>query len=163
MNVLNRMNKFLNRMLIYFSGFCLILMVVLTCANILFRIFWKPIPGTFELMGLLGAIMAAFALGSTQIKKENISVDILFNTFPAKLKFILNTINDLACMTFFSIAAWQLVKWATILLKEGELTETLRIIYYPFVYGAALGCGILAFGFFIDLFNSLFPQEDAVK
>ena len=83
MTLLNRISDWLNRLLAWMAGAFLLGMVLLTCANILCRIFWVPIRGTFELMGFSGAVVTAFALGYTQMKKGHISVDVLVEKFPS--------------------------------------------------------------------------------
>ena len=132
MEILDRISTFLNRLLLWIAGIFLVGMIVLTCSNILFRLTWVPIKGTFELMGYCGAIVTAFALGYTQIKRGHIAVDVLVNTFSDKVRSIINAINYTVCFLFFSIAAWQIAVKATTLMNTGEITETLRIIYYPF-------------------------------
>lgn len=41
-----------------------------------------------------------------------------------------------------------------------KITETLRIVYYPFVYGVALGCATLSLIFLISLLQSIFPEKE---
>ena len=88
MGFLDRLNQFLNRLLTFIGGFFLVAMVLMTCANIFSRNVWVPIKGTFELMGLFGAIVTAFALGHTQLSKGHIAVDVLINTFSEKTQKI---------------------------------------------------------------------------
>ena len=130
-------------------------MVFLTCANIFLRAIWTPVKGTYELMGFLGAIVTAFALGYTQMKRGHIGIDLVVNQFSPRTRKMLNGINYLICMIFFALAGWQIAKWATILWKTGEVTETLRIIFYPFTYGVALGCIVLAIGLLVDFLKVL--------
>ena len=160
MVVLNRISDLLIRLLTWIGGFFLVGMIVLTCANILFRLAWVPIRGTFELMGFFGAIVTAFALGYTQIKRGHISVNILTDTFPKKIQKIINTINHTICFFFFSVAAWQIAIKAKTLMNTGEVTETLRIIYYPFAYCVAFGCAALALVLFADSIKSLLPEKE---
>jgi TRAP-type C4-dicarboxylate transport system permease small subunit len=141
------------------AGAFLLGMVLLTCANILFRIFWVPIRGTFELMGFAGAVVTAFALGYTQMKKGHISVDVVVEKFPPLLKRILVFINNIVCCAFFILAAWQVAVKANTLKLTGEVTETLRIIYYPFTYAVAFGCLILALVMLTDIIRQLLPAE----
>ncbi len=160
MEVLDRISKLLIRLLTLLGGFFLVGMIVLTCANILFRLVWVPIRGTFELMGFFGAIVTAFALGHTQMRRGHISVDILTNSFPKKPRKVINAINHTICFFFFSVAAWQIAIKATTLMNTGEVTETLRIIYYPFTYGVAFGCAVLALVLFTDLIRSFLPEKE---
>ena len=160
MKVLDRISTFLNRLLLWIGGFFLVGMIILTCSNILFRLSWVPIKGTFELMGYCGAIVTAFALGYTQIKRGHIAVDVLVNTFSDKARNIINAINYTVCFLFFSVAAWQIAVKATTLMNTGEITETLRIIYYPFTYGVAFGCAVLSLVLFTELVRPFFAEKE---
>ncbi len=160
MEFLERLTVWLNRILMVIAGAFLGAMMLLTCANIFLRIVWVPIRGTFELMGYFGAVVTAFALGYAQLKRGHISVDILVQRFSPRLRRVLNTLNALLCTAFFILVAWQLAKYATTLLETGEVTETLRIIYYPFTYGVALGCAVLALVFLTELVKSLMPAKE---
>ena len=155
MELLDKISRVLTEILIWIAGIFLLAMILLTCGNIFLRLVCTPVKGTFELMGFFGAIVTAFALGYTQIKRGHIGIDILVSQFSTKTQRILNSINYFICMVFFGIAGWQVAKWATILWKTGEVTETLRIIFYPFTYGVALGCLILTLVLFVDLLKVL--------
>ena len=69
MTTLDKISQILNQALMWIAGVFLVAMVVLTCANVFLRVVWMPVRGTFEIMGFLGAIVTAFALGYTQIKR----------------------------------------------------------------------------------------------
>ena len=157
---LDKVTQVLNQVLIWIGGFFLGIMIFLTCANIFLRLVWTPIIGTFELMGYFGAIITAFALGYAQIKRTHIAVDILVLRFSKKTQRILNSVNYFICMVFFAIVSWQVAKYATTLYRTGEVTETLRVIYYPFTYGVALGCALLSLVFLTDLLKSFLQEKE---
>jgi TRAP-type C4-dicarboxylate transport system permease small subunit len=157
---LDAISTWLNRLLVWVAGAFLLGMVFLAGANILCRMFWVPIRGTFELMGFAGAIVTAFALGYTQINRGHISVDVLVETFSRKNRRMLVFINNTICCVFFVLAAWQLYLKADTLRVTGEVTETLRVIYYPFTYAVALGCVILAFVMLVDIFRQVVPPKE---
>jgi TRAP-type C4-dicarboxylate transport system permease small subunit len=163
MGFLDKVSQFLNRILVWIAGCFLATMVLLTCTNIFMRSIWVPVAVTFELMGYFGAIVMAFALGYTQISRGHIAVDILVLRFPEKTQRMLNSINYFICMVFFAIVAWQISRYGTTLWQTGEVTETLRIIYYPFTYGVALGCAVLSLVFLTDLMKSLSPGKEDEK
>lgn len=159
MSFLEKIIRVLCVMFLLLAGVFMIAMILMTCANIFSRLVWVPIKGTFELMGFFGAVATAFALGYTQMKKAHISVDILVNRFSARTQTILNGINYFICMLFFCIAGWQTARWAATIRETGEVTETLRIIYYPFTYGLAFGCFLLALVLLVD-FLKLFSAKN---
>ena len=136
-------------------------MIVLTCANIFLRLVWTPIKGTFEFMEFFGAIVAAFALGYTQRKRGHTGIDIVVNLFSPTTQRVLSAINYSLCMAFFAIAGWQIAKWAATLWQTGEVTETLRIIFYPFTYAVAFGCFVLSFVLLVDFLKVLTQGKGA--
>jgi TRAP-type C4-dicarboxylate transport system permease small subunit len=163
MGILDKISQALNQILVWIGGLFIVAMILLTCSNIFLRIVWLPVKGTFELMGYFGAIATAFALGYTQIKKGHIAVDILYMSFSDQTKRVLTFFNSLVCMVFFAIVAWQITKYGNTLRATGEVTETLRIIYYPFTYGVSIGCGLLSLVFLTDMLKSIFPQKEGEK
>lgn len=162
MPLLVKLEQLLQKILMAIAAFFLLAMVILTCADIVFRLppLRQPVPGAAELMGYFCALVVACALGYTQRKKDHIAVDIVTNLFPRSVQKILDVMNRLACMIFSVIACWQVAKVALRLMANGEISETLRIIYYPFVFGVAAGFGLLAFVFFVELMKAAAGGEN---
>ena len=160
MEFLEKLNRILNQLLVWIAGTFLLAMVVMICANVFLRRIWTPLLGTFELMGYFGALITAFALGYTQIKGGHISVDILVLRFSPKAQRILNGLNNLFCMIFFALVTWQISSYAATLWRTGEVTETLKIIYYPFTYGVALGCAVFSLVFLTNFLKSIISKKE---
>ncbi len=163
METLERLSHVLNKILVWIAVCFLGGMILITCANILLRLVWVPLRGTFELMGYFGAIVTAFALGYAQIGRSHIAVDILVLRFSKRTRKILNGTNYLVCAAFFTLVSWQIARYATTLWQTGEVTETLRFAYYPFTYGVSLGCLVLALSLLVDFLKLFFGdrEEDA--
>jgi TRAP-type C4-dicarboxylate transport system permease small subunit len=160
---MERFQTFVRRLcgvMTFIAGVFLTAMILLTCANILFRLFWVPISGTFELMGFFGAVAVAFALGYTQLHRGHIAVDVLITLFSEKTKTRLRMFNDCICFVFFVLVAWRIADKAGVLRETGEVTETLRIIYYPFTYATAAGCAALALVFLAALMAQFAPGRE---
>lgn len=160
MELLDKISRRLNQILLWVGGLVLVTMIILICTNILLRLVWVPVKGSFELMGYFGAIITAFALGYTQLEKGHISVDIVVLRFSEKTQRIIGAINSLVCMCFFAMVTWQVSKYATTLWRTGEVTETLRIIYYPFTYGVALGCAVFSLVFLTEFLKSISGKKE---
>lgn len=144
MNSVLRIVDWLNRVLVW--GACAVLLVTMVMAvvNMIGRPLKMPVQGSFELMGLGGALIVALTLGYSQESRSHISVDILFNTFPARLKTICIATGDLVCAAFFGIAAWQMARFGHKIYTSGEVSETLGWPVYPVVYAVAAGLAGLA-------------------
>jgi len=159
MRILRKVCRGLNNFMLCLAGLALVAMVALICSNIILRAVWVPIKGTFELVGFIGALVTAFALGFTQMERGHISVDILVSFFPEGLKRVLTVVNSIVCVFVFSVAGYQTMKWGTVLKNSGEVTETLRIIFYPFVYCVAIGCFALSLVLVVDMLDVFFKPE----
>ncbi len=158
MDTLRKISLFINRIFVFIAAIALIVMMFLGFGNVLFRTVWKPIEGSYELIGFLGAVTTALALGYAQIRKSHISVDIITTHYSKRWQKITNGISYLVTAVFFALAAWQTELWGTTVWRTGERSETLRIIFFPFVYVVALGFAFLAFILILDFF-SLFKKE----
>ncbi len=159
MKQFSKIMQYANRLLILVGGTALVAMVVLTCANIFMRAVSAPIRGTFELMGFFGALVASLSLGYTQLHRGHIAVDVLVQRFPGRIRKILISLNNAVCALFFTMVAWQIADKAAVLRDTGEVTETLRIAYYPFTYGTAVGCAFLALIFIQQLIEAVGPGQ----
>lgn len=160
MQILASVTRFLDGVLAFVAGVALVSMVLLTCGNIFLRTVWMPISGTFELLGFFGAVATTFALGYTQRYRMHIAVTVLVDRFSSKTKKALTILNDLMCMVFFVLAGWQIIKMSNTYVETGEVTETLQIIFYPFTYGTALGCLVLALVFLSQALQTIFVKQE---
>ena len=118
-------------------------MMVLTCLDIVLRLFRHPIPGTYEMVGFLGAVFAAFSLGYTSVNRGHIAVDFLVQKLSPRPQNWVDGVNALICSIFFGFLARQCLVYAADLKSFGEVSMTLQMPIYPFVYGIAAGCFLL--------------------
>lgn len=160
MQILANVTRFLDGLLAFVAGVALVSMVLLTCSNIFSRLVWTPINGTFELLGFFGAVATTFALGYTQRYRMHIAVTVLVDRFSSKTKTALVVLNDLMCMVFFVLAGWQIILMSNNYVRQGEVTETLQIVFYPFTYGTALGCLVLALVFLSQALQTMFVKKE---
>ncbi len=131
----------LNRVFLWGASLVLLATMLLAVVNMILRPLKMPIQGTYEIMGLGGALMAALAAGGSQQSRIHIAVDILFMHSPGKIKRMLSTLSDVVGGGFFCVAAWQIVRYGMKLSASGEMSETLGVAFYPVVYVVALGLG----------------------
>jgi len=85
-------------------------------------------------------------------------VDILSETFPAKVKRVLDRVSYALILVFFSVVSWQTFVYGKRLLRTGELSETLKIAYYPFVFLVSFGFAVLALTILLDLVETFWTR-----
>ena len=140
------------------GGVSLLALTLLATMNVALRIFRVPVSGTYEVVSFLGAIVTAGALGHTQKRKDHIVVDILSDKFPAPVKRVLDRVSYALILAFFSIVSWQTFVYGKRLLVTGEMSETLRIAYYPFVFLVSAGFAVLALTVLLDLAETVWAR-----
>ena len=160
MEILRKIENLLNRVLMVLGGIAILGLMLIASLNVLMRMFKVPFSGTYEIVGFLGAVVIAFALGRTQKRKENVMVDLVTQHFPTLVKRILDSIKYFLGFLFFSIIARQVYLWGMGIYKTGELSETLKIIYYPFVFCVALGFAVLSLTLLIDFIGTLVHYQE---
>jgi TRAP-type C4-dicarboxylate transport system permease small subunit len=161
MDVLDRAIAFFSRCLVVIGAVLLAGMMLLACANMVFRAFGMPIMGTYELMGYLSAVVVAFGLASTQREGGHIALTLLAGRLPVVIERLIDAVSQLACTVFFGLIALKTSEWATYLMESGEYSETLQFAYYPFPFAVAAGCGVLALTLFLQFLRSLFALGGA--
>jgi TRAP-type C4-dicarboxylate transport system permease small subunit len=160
MKWLERLSVFLNKILLIVGGIAVLALMSLATANVLLRIVYAPIRGTYELVSFFGAVVIAFALGYTQRRKDHIVVDILTERFPARFARAVDTFAYLVMTIFFTIVTWQVFVWGMKIWRTGELSETLKVIYHPFVLAVGFGFGVLALASLIDFLNKILHRKE---
>lgn len=118
--------------------------MLLTCADVLLRLFGKPIPGTYELVGYFGAVIVAFAMAWTSIERGHISVEMVVDRLPRRARHFVEALGAAAGAVLFGLLAWQCRIYAADLMESGEVSPTLGVATWPFVGCIALGSALLA-------------------
>lgn len=160
MKYLESINVFLNRLLLILGGVAVILLMSLATLNVVLRIFHIPYSGTYEIVSFLGAIVIAFALGYTQKRKDHIVVDILTERFSKQINKVLNIVSYGITMVFFAVVSWQIFIFGMKIWKSGEVSETLKIVYHPFIFCVSVGFAVLSLTIVIDFLKTIFMQEE---
>ncbi len=159
----------LAKWLYWTAGLAIVLMMVLTCADILLRLCvtllhnygWKflapfrPIPGTYELVCYLGAVAASFAMAHTSIESGHVAVSLVVRLFPQRVQGIIAAFTNFLGLYFFCMISWRSILYAEDLRTSGEVSLTLQLPYYPFVYGVSFAAAAVCLVLLMDFFESL--------
>jgi TRAP-type C4-dicarboxylate transport system permease small subunit len=162
MHTLEKVNVFLNKILMVLGSVAVLLLMAIATTNAFLRVpfiksTWR---GAYETVGFLGAIVIAFALGYTQKRKDHIVVDILTAKFPKRINRVLDGINYFITMIFFAIISWQVFVWGMKISRSGEVSETLKIVFHPFIYSVSFGFAVFSLTLIIDFLKNFKSKED---
>jgi TRAP-type C4-dicarboxylate transport system permease small subunit len=143
--------RLLNRV----GGLALVVMTLLICADVIGRMLKHPVPGTYDLVGLLNGVLVAFAMAYTYGIKGHVAVELLTQWLPPRVQGVLGAIVSLMGLFFFVILIWQLAVYGAGVLRSGEVSMTVGIPIFPFVFGIAFGLIPLCLLILIDFFKSI--------
>ncbi len=117
----------------------LVSMVVLVLIDICGNKFFKvPLTGGIELVSLLSVVAISFAIAETQIVHGHIEVEMLVRKLPRMPQKVIAVIVHCFSICLFLILAWQSYTYGLALQSSGEVSMTIRLPYYPFVWGLGL-------------------------
>ena len=138
----------------------LMIILLLICLDVFLRYFFnRPFGGTYDLVGLGGAVIAAFAMPYTMIKGGHVAVDILLRTFSTKLQKVIEAVTHIVGILLFLILVWQCIVLAIDMKAAGEVTPTLLLPFYPIVYCMAVCFFVLCLAIIIDWFDTWGKKE----
>ena len=155
---IERIASGLRKILMAAGGVALIALVLLATGNVALRLVRVPLGGAYEVVAFLGAIVIAGALGHTQKRKDHIVVEILSGTFPPGVKRVLDGIGYAVSAVLFGIVTWRVFALALTIQRSGELSETLKFPFHPFVYAAAAGFAVLVLTLLLDLVGVIYGE-----
>lgn len=130
-------------------------MMLLTVGNILLRIIWKPIVGTYDYVEFIGATLVAFAIAYCAVRKGHISVELVVTRFPQRIQGIIGTIVGVLSLGIFGLVTWQSLLYATDAFRQGDVSMGALKPFYPYIYAMAFGTALLCLVIVVDLGKAL--------
>ncbi|MDO9558627.1 MAG: TRAP transporter small permease [Syntrophales bacterium] len=139
----------------YVACFAIVAMMLLSCADVALRLIGAPIPGAYEMVGFISAVIVSFSLAHTSLQRGHVAVEIIFEKLSPRTQFIVDAAGNLISAILFGLVAWQSLAYGVDLRRSGEVSLTLQMPLHPFVYGIAAGCGLLALVLLVVFARSL--------
>ncbi len=169
MGFLEKISKDLAKTLYWIAGAAVVAMMLLTCADVILRLGvtayhtyrwsflagFKPIPGTYELVCYLGAVAVSFAMAHTSVEKGHVQVELLVRLLPKRFQAFIDSVTGSFGFILFALLSWQSVLYANDLRASGEVSLTLELPFFPFVYGIGFAAAAVCLVIFVDLSKNL--------
>jgi C4-dicarboxylate transporter DctM subunit len=129
-----------SRALAALAGAALTFLMLLTMADVVLRLFGRPIVGTYELVAMSGAVAVGLSMPLTSWMRGHIYVDSFVSRLPRVPRAIFTVTTRLMVLALFFVIGWNLVKYGMDLKAAGEVSPTLRIPFYPVTLGVGVSC-----------------------
>ncbi len=122
------------------AGTALVVMMLFTVSDVILRIVWKPIIGTYELVSLIGAMVIGFAIPKSSIDDTHVYVDILTGGLSVKARKVFRVITKFLGLAVFVLLGWNIILKGNELYQAKEVTLTVHAPLYPAAYLLGLCC-----------------------
>lgn len=136
LNIVLRLSNWMHAI----AAAALTFIMLLTVSDVVLRFFGRPIVGTFELVGLGGAVIIGFGIPITSWNRGHIFVDFLINMFPKGIRNSFNVVTRLVSVCLFIVIGWNLFLQGNDMVRSGEVSTTLLLPFYPVAYGLGVCC-----------------------
>ena len=116
---------------------CIVGMMLLTSSDVVLRYLGYPIKGTYDVVGLLGALVVALPIARTQILNRHVSMEFMAQRQSRMARGIAQAVTYALSIATYMMITWQLIAFAGKLKSVGRVSDTVEIPLFPFVYAIA--------------------------
>lgn len=142
------------------AAVALLFLMLLTIADVGLRILGRPIVGTYELVGLAGAIAIGLSLPATSWVRGHIYVDSFVAHLPRAPRAVFAVLTRLLVLGLFFLIGWNLLGYASDLRGAGEVTPTLRVPFFPVTLAVGVSCLVQCLVMIADVVRILGKEDE---
>ena len=162
-HLLDRASAVLNEGLAWAAAAMLGAMMLFSVADMVMRGFGVTVAGSYEVIGWLSAVAMALALGTVQRHKGHVAMELVVVKMGRRSRALTEALMALVSLALFAVVAFYVARYGRVLHETGSLSETLRIIVYPWVYVVGLGCAGLTLALLVDFLRSVTALMAALR
>src|SRR4030043_2250423 len=132
--------RFISKLLSIIAGIAVTVMMLLTVADVLLRAGGRPIIGTYEIVALLLALVIGFGIPQVSLDKGHVFMEFLLERFSKRGKNVMNMFTRVLCIILFAFIGYNLFIVGAGYHATGEVSPTIKLPFYPIVYGVGVCC-----------------------
>jgi TRAP-type C4-dicarboxylate transport system permease small subunit len=142
------------------AGLGLLTMMLVTCADILLRVFRISFKGAYDIVKIAAAITIASGLPYTTAIKGHVAVEFFYHRLGHRGRVVADTSIRLLIMSLFVLFTWQLLRYGTSLRQSGEVSMTLQLPVFWVPYVMAFDCSVVVL---VTLYHLFHPGKSLLK
>lgn len=142
------------------AALAIVVMILVTCVDVVGRRLGYPLKGAYDVVELLGAIMIAGALPYTTACKGHVAIEFLLHTLSRRGRIVLDLFVRSASIVLFAFLTWRFFQYGRELRASGQVTLTLQWPIFWLPYWMAVCCAVM-----IPVLVYLFmhPEKELMK
>lgn len=159
--LLERASAGLNKVLVWLAALMLGAMMLFAVADMVARQVGVAFGGSYELIGWMSAAAMALALGTVQREKGHVAMDLFVARLARRNRTRVEAAMAALSFVLFAAVSFTVLRYGLVLHDSGSMSETMRVIVYPWVYVVGVGCVGLALALLVDLLRALAALRSA--
>ncbi len=148
------------RFLGFLSGFGLMVMVGVTTADVVMRVFRLSLKGTYDIVCIASALTVAAALPYTTAIKGHVAIEYFFHKLGRRGRVTVDALMRLTVMALFGLLAWQSVRYGNSLRASGTVSMTVQLPIFWVPYVLACSCVLVVL---IKIYHLTHPGQSLLK
>ena len=132
------------------GGAALVGMMVITCVDVIFRAFNRPIFGAVEIVSFMATVVLACAMPMTDFEHGHVGVDLMVRKLKPRTQALYSGVGNLFAGVLFGLVCWQMFLYGNTVKASGEVSMSLQFPDYILIYLVAVAFGVLSLVIFTE-------------
>jgi TRAP-type C4-dicarboxylate transport system permease small subunit len=146
----------LRNMVVAISGIGLLALMFVMAGDVVGRyLLNRPIPGAYELVEYLMAIIVPFSVAYSAAQKCHVGVDILVEKLPRRIRAVVDIITELITIVLVSFVIWQGLVGFVEAQSSSIKSAVLQIPNAPFLLAVPIGFIAFIIFMFVNIFATI--------
>ena len=117
------------------AGSTLVAVMLMTVLDVILRYFGRPIVGIYDIVALGGAVIIGFSMPLAAERKVHVYMEMGLQSYSRTVKQVLSFVTRVILFGISFLVAWNLIQLGIDFRQTGEVSLTIKIIYYPIAMG----------------------------
>lgn len=148
------------RGLAWVAGVSLMVMILVTSAEVVLRVFRLSMTGAYDLVKIAAALTIAAGLPYTTAIKGHVAIEYFFHKLGRRGRAVVDAAMRLVAIALFSLLAWGCVDYGNSLRSKGEVSMTLQLPVFWLPYVLAGSCALVVL---IKVYHLAHPGRSLLK
>jgi TRAP-type C4-dicarboxylate transport system permease small subunit len=135
-------------------------MALITCGDIVLRLFRIPAKGAYDLVRLCGAVCVSCAVPLTTAMKGHVAIEYFFHKLGRRGRVVVDSVMRVVMLAGFAAAAWACFGYGMSFLRNSAVTDTIEfpVFWVPWLMAAAFAVTVL-----VILFHLICPGRELIR
>lgn len=142
------------------SALAIVVMMAITCLDVILRSFGKPITGVVDIVRICAALAMAGALPYTTACKGHVAIEFFFQKLGRRGRAIVDAFNRICVIVLFGFLAMQCMKYGSTMYATNQGTTTLQWPEFWVAYVVAASCGLVCL---VKVYHLFHPGRELIK